>query len=177
VAAMLICQESGRHVYLSREWSPCLFVKRLAAMLICQEIGRHVYLSREWPPCLFFKRLAAMFICQESGRHVYLSREWPTCLFVKRVADMFICQEIGRHAYFLIYRRHMIYFQHNTNKNIFLAILEISVTVFSSFFSFDIQFTDVRKDTMVYGKPDCYSFLYHESLIRSILFVSLFRKF
>jgi hypothetical protein len=105
------------------------------------------------------------------------SREWPPCLFVKRVADMFICQEIGRHAYFLIYRRHMIYFQHNTNKNIFLAILEISVTVFSSFFSFDIQFTDVRKDTMVYGKPDCYSFLYHESLIRSILFVSLFRKF
>jgi hypothetical protein len=39
---------------------------RLAAMLICQEIGRHVYLSREWSPCLFFKRLAAMFICQES---------------------------------------------------------------------------------------------------------------
>jgi hypothetical protein len=69
-------------------------------MFICQESGRHVYFSRDWQPCLFAKRVAAMFICQESGRHVYLSREWPTCLFVKRMADMFICQESGRHAYF-----------------------------------------------------------------------------
>ena len=121
-----------------------------------------------------FKRVSAMFICQESGRHAYLSREWPPCLFVKRVVAMLICQEIGRHVYFLIYRRHMIYFQHNTNKNIFLTILEISVTVYRAFL---LLFTDVRKDTMVYGKPDCYSFLYHESLIRSILFVPLFRKF
>ena len=95
VAAMFICQESGRHVYLSREWPPCLFVKRLAAMFICQESGRHVYFSRDWPPCLFAKRVAAMFICQESGRHVYLSREWPTCLFVKRLADMLISWYTG----------------------------------------------------------------------------------
>ena len=169
---MLICKDSGRHAYLSREWPLCLFVKREATMFICQESGRHAYLSREWPPWLFVK-----LICQESGRHVYLSREWPPSLFVKRVAATFICQESGRHVYFLIDSRHVIYFQNNTNNNIFLAILDISVTVYKAFllfFRFTIQFTDVQKDTMVYGKPDCYSFLYHESLIRSILFVSLF---